>query len=62
MADDNSNASTMMVALIAILVIVAVGFIVLRVMPGADNDGGVQLDTGGGDGGGVTGGSIEVGE
>lgn len=36
MANDN-NASTMMVALIAILVILAIGFIVLRVLPAADD-------------------------
>lgn len=40
---DNNNASTMMVALIAILVIIAIGFIVLRVLPGA-GDGASDID------------------
>lgn len=41
---DNNNASTMMVALIAILVIIAIGFIVLRVLPGADGGSDINVD------------------
>lgn len=43
---DNNNASTVIVALVAILVIVAVGFIVLRVLPGAGdlNDDDINIE------------------
>jgi len=41
---DNNNASTMMVALIAIVVIIAIGFIVLRIVPGAEPDGTTDIN------------------
>jgi uncharacterized membrane-anchored protein YhcB (DUF1043 family) len=53
MADSDNSASTMMVAIIAIVVIAAIGFIVIRMMPTMQQDtgGGIELDvTGGGTG------------
>ena len=45
MADTHdSGASTMMVALIAILVIIAVGFIALQVLPAANDGVGSDID------------------
>jgi hypothetical protein len=41
---ENNSASTMMVAIVAILVIIAIGFIVLRVIPGAGDTGGSDIN------------------
>ncbi len=42
---DEGSSSTMMVALIAIVVIIAIGFIVLQVVPGMnDNGGGADIN------------------
>lgn len=39
MAENDSSASTMIVALVAILVIIALGFILYRSLPGMTNNG-----------------------
>lgn len=41
---DNNNASTVMVALVAILVIIAIGFIVLQVLPAQDDGNDIEVD------------------
>lgn len=43
---DNNSSSTVIVALVAILVIIAVGFIILRVLPGAGdlNDDDINIE------------------
>lgn len=41
---DNDNSSTVMVALIAILVIIAIGFLAMRVLPGMTDDGTTDIN------------------
>lgn len=41
---DNDNSSTVMVALIAILVIIAIGFLAMRVLPGMTDNGTTDIN------------------